>query len=184
MSLSSGTSSRSTDPPEEQRVLPCERCFKRMREHPDQVCVVEPGASKCKACISAHRLCLEVSNWTVNLLNGLTWQYLCSCHLQFMPMLLEHLLCTLRNEELSSFGKLYAGCDVVLFNRENINRNRLANLLVKSIYRPALPLTTLPWQMLWETRIYSPSRLFVMKSRLCRIVLDGRSRGLLTGWSR
>lgn len=183
MSLSSGTSSRSTTPPEEQRV-PCERCFQRMKEHPDHVCVIKPDASRCKSCNSAHKPCLKVSNWTMNLLNGLTWQYICSCHLWFMPMLLGHSLSALRNKELLLLGELYAGCNVMLFNWANSNPNRLTDLLVKLIYRPALALTTLPWQMLWEIMIYSPSRLFVMKSWLCRIVLNGRSRGLLSGWSR
>ncbi|KAJ5686749.1 hypothetical protein N7536_009368 [Penicillium majusculum] len=59
MSLSSGTSSRSTTPPEEQRVL-CERCFQRMKEHPDHVCVIKPDASRCKSCNSAHKPCLKL----------------------------------------------------------------------------------------------------------------------------
>ncbi|KAJ5849742.1 hypothetical protein N7455_009598 [Penicillium solitum] len=59
MSLSSGTSSRSTTPPEEQRV-PCERCFQRMKEHPDHVCVIKPDASRCKSCNSAHKPCLKL----------------------------------------------------------------------------------------------------------------------------
>ncbi|CAI7621366.1 unnamed protein product [Penicillium discolor] len=59
MSLSSGTSSRSTTPPEEQRV-PCERCFQRMKKHPGHVCVIKPDASRCKSCSSAHKPCLKL----------------------------------------------------------------------------------------------------------------------------
>lgn len=72
MSLNSGTSSRSTAPPEEQRRLPCERCFRRMIQHPDHVCVLEPGALKCERCRSSHETCFEVSDWIGNPLNRLT----------------------------------------------------------------------------------------------------------------
>ncbi|OQD62255.1 hypothetical protein PENPOL_c013G03672 [Penicillium polonicum] len=60
MSLSSGTSSRSTAPSEEQRVLPCARCFGRMKQHPDHVCVLSTGATRCNFCAPKGRPCLRL----------------------------------------------------------------------------------------------------------------------------
>lgn len=72
MSLNSGTSSLSTAQPKEQRRLPCQRCFRRMIQQPDHVCVLEPDTIKCKHCRSVNNPCLEVSDWIGNLLNRLT----------------------------------------------------------------------------------------------------------------
>ncbi|KAJ5956238.1 hypothetical protein N7501_010517 [Penicillium viridicatum] len=60
MSLSSGTSSRSTALSEEQRVLPCALCFRRMKQHLDHVCVLPAGAKRCNYCTSKSRPCIRL----------------------------------------------------------------------------------------------------------------------------